>query len=89
MRTLSGATAFDLDAGDLNGDGYSDAVVRAAPRRPRRPPQLYVYDGGPGGSAATTPSRVLDAATAPGATGSRSPQRATSTTATETSSRAT
>ncbi len=59
-----GATSFDLDAGDLNGDGFSDAVVRAR-ESAFTPAQLYVYYGTPAGLA-PLPSRVLQAVTTPG-----------------------
>ena len=59
-----GSTSFDLDAGDLNGDGYSDMVVRAR-ETASTPSQLYLYFGGPEGLP-STPSRVLPAASTPG-----------------------
>jgi len=59
-----GTTSFDLDAGDLNGDGYSDMVVRAR-ETASTPTQLYLYFGGPEGLP-SRPSRVLPAASTPG-----------------------
>lgn len=64
-RTLEwGASSFDLDAGDLDGDGYSDMVVRAR-ETSSTPAQLYLYLGGPDGLP-PRPSRVLPAVTTPG-----------------------
>ncbi|MDO9021764.1 MAG: FG-GAP-like repeat-containing protein [Deltaproteobacteria bacterium] len=59
-----GSTSFDLDAGDLNGDGFSDMVVRAR-ETASAPAQLYLYFGSLEGLP-SRPSRVLPAASAPG-----------------------
>lgn len=64
-----GVTSTSLDAGDLNGDGYSDVVVRAlrtdALTTSGPVAHALVYHGGPSGPSAR-PTQVLPSVTTPG-----------------------